>query len=597
MRLWCGLRHEARCHMHLRSEDGFTLFELLIVLVILPIVLAGIVVALIGILQNESTTFSRTSDTADAQISSANFIRDVQNASLITTGSAPGSIPCSNDAGTYPPAGSTPLLGLQWSDATSRTISDAYVNHNFTLTSGIPSSPGQALFTQADVGALVTGTGNGAPYIQTNTYIIAPVTSKTVALTLKTNPPPAGPVSVVISSTSNFEATYWMVPSGSSAQLVRMFCSTSAQGNSFISEEVLAHDLPASQGLATVTCGPNWSSAADLPASDCTSGYLANHSVPTAGITDVSIASDEPGSTYNFNLSATPRSTNPNSQGLSTNAGASDATALLVTGSGPSLTVPGSLTVNGELTFTQAASVSGSGNLTVNPGPIQEFSCTTTGGCNKVTSQFTGSCNCGGTAANLSYRISPPTITPPLTSITPVGSCTTSGSNTDCQPGYYANAVSVSGNITFENGNYDFAKSVSISPGTSSTPSVNFGSGQYTFESGLNVGASMSVTGYGVFFYQLGGSLAMGAGDTIISSAPSSGPYVGLLIYQPSTNGLPMTLDSSAAPIVNTYDGAVEAPSASVTLGSSNDQFKVDSLVANTLTLGSSAVIVVLGPN
>src|SRR5580704_6506374 len=114
-----GVKRQVRTHRiarNHRGEDGFSLIELVIVMVILPIVVGGIAVALIGILENESTTFNRVSDSADASITAANFARDVQNASSISTGLGGQ---CTN--GGSPPSGGSLLLGLQWGETTFRT--------------------------------------------------------------------------------------------------------------------------------------------------------------------------------------------------------------------------------------------------------------------------------------------------------------------------------------------------------------------------------------------------------------------------------------------------------------------------------------------
>ena len=70
------------------GEGGFTLIELLIVVIILPIVIGGATLAVTAVLTNTKGTSNRISDSADAQITSAVYVRDVQSASLATTDSA-----------------------------------------------------------------------------------------------------------------------------------------------------------------------------------------------------------------------------------------------------------------------------------------------------------------------------------------------------------------------------------------------------------------------------------------------------------------------------------------------------------------------------
>ena len=70
------------------DEAGFTLVELLVVLVILPLLLGAIAVALIVSLENTGSTSNRLSDSVNAQTTSAYFVRDVQGATWITTKSS-----------------------------------------------------------------------------------------------------------------------------------------------------------------------------------------------------------------------------------------------------------------------------------------------------------------------------------------------------------------------------------------------------------------------------------------------------------------------------------------------------------------------------
>jgi prepilin-type N-terminal cleavage/methylation domain-containing protein len=68
-----------------RSEAGFTLLELLVVLVIIPLILGAIAMALIVSFNNQAATSNRLSDSVNAQVTSLFFQRDVQGASYVTT--------------------------------------------------------------------------------------------------------------------------------------------------------------------------------------------------------------------------------------------------------------------------------------------------------------------------------------------------------------------------------------------------------------------------------------------------------------------------------------------------------------------------------
>ena len=71
------------------GDEGFTLIELLVVVLVLPLVVGAISVAMIAVFKLQTGVSNRISGSGDAQIASANFVRDVQNAATITTLSTP----------------------------------------------------------------------------------------------------------------------------------------------------------------------------------------------------------------------------------------------------------------------------------------------------------------------------------------------------------------------------------------------------------------------------------------------------------------------------------------------------------------------------
>lgn len=100
-------RARARRMSSLGEEAGVTLVELLVVMVIMPIVVGAIAFALVEVLTQQATVSKSLSDTADAQIVSANYIKDVQQTQQITT-----SPTAACGAGTQ-------VLGLEWGGYTS----------------------------------------------------------------------------------------------------------------------------------------------------------------------------------------------------------------------------------------------------------------------------------------------------------------------------------------------------------------------------------------------------------------------------------------------------------------------------------------------
>ena len=93
-----------------------TLIELLVVMVILPLVVGAIATVIIASLKNDTGISTRLSDSHDAQITSAYFVRDVQSTGVLTTRSSP----------TWCGSG-TQVLGLQWQRNTGSTAIVSYV--------------------------------------------------------------------------------------------------------------------------------------------------------------------------------------------------------------------------------------------------------------------------------------------------------------------------------------------------------------------------------------------------------------------------------------------------------------------------------------
>jgi prepilin-type N-terminal cleavage/methylation domain-containing protein len=84
-----GSCSRSNCWRKRREDDhGFTMVELLIVLVILPIVVGALSYGLLSIFSLQSGVSSRLTDTEDAQVVAANYANDVQSAYNITTESA-----------------------------------------------------------------------------------------------------------------------------------------------------------------------------------------------------------------------------------------------------------------------------------------------------------------------------------------------------------------------------------------------------------------------------------------------------------------------------------------------------------------------------
>lgn len=89
-----------------RDDEGFTLIEMIVSIVVLTVLIGAITLALITVLTLSGTATKSISDTAGAQVVSASLTNDVQSASQITTSPSLPNTQCGTG---------TQLLGVEWS--------------------------------------------------------------------------------------------------------------------------------------------------------------------------------------------------------------------------------------------------------------------------------------------------------------------------------------------------------------------------------------------------------------------------------------------------------------------------------------------------
>ena len=151
------------------DEAGFTLIELVIVVVILPIVIGGIAAALLSVFGLQDQTQNRVGDSNDEQVSSSTFNKDVQSAQQIETATTPA-------CGT---SGQTQLVGLEWAlDANGNydTVVSYVVTQSGTAnwlvrqicTTGASATPTSSRVVSHDAGT-PTVTFNPSGFIAPNT--------------------------------------------------------------------------------------------------------------------------------------------------------------------------------------------------------------------------------------------------------------------------------------------------------------------------------------------------------------------------------------------------------------------------------------------
>lgn len=269
------------------GEEGFTLIELVIVLVILPLVMGAVAVVLITTLQDSAGVSTRISESVDSQITSAFYVRDVQSAQFVTT-SATAAAPWAAVAGGSV-CGSGPstaiVVSLAWASGTTLgtgTTAETVVTYRKTAQAqGSGSVSGSTLTSTAPV---FSSGDVGQPVVQTDGSLI-PVGTTIKAVTSPTTATLSNP------ATSSGPVHFAVGP-----MLVRDFC----KGASTPSSVTTSHDFFTPFLRAVVSCGTASSTCA----------HAGTTWVPAEGVTTVDLAVMEPSGHYDYNVSATPRVSN-----------------------------------------------------------------------------------------------------------------------------------------------------------------------------------------------------------------------------------------------------------------------------------------------
>jgi Flp pilus assembly protein TadG len=111
--------------------------------------------------------------------------------------------------------------------------------------------------------------------------------------------------------------------------------------------------------------------------------------------------------------------------------------------------------------------------------------------------------------------------------------------------------------------------------------------GTYVIDGSLSLTGNVSMTGTGVTLVLLGSTSTSLTGNSALNlTAPTSGPYDGILIDQPSSNANALSLTGNSG---STLEGIIYAPSAAVTMtGNSGSNICAD-FVVGSLTLTGNA--------
>jgi uncharacterized repeat protein (TIGR03803 family) len=153
------------------------------------------------------------------------------------------------------------------------------------------------------------------------------------------------------------------------------------------------------------------------------------------------------------------------------------------------------------------------------------------------------------------------------------------------------------GAVSYSSGTPALNSGIYSSITVSGTASLKFNPGIYVIEGGgLSVSGSGSLSGTGVFLFNAGssyngttdggtfGSILLGGKGTISLSAPTSGPYAGVVLFQSPSNTRALSLGGNGT---GGLTGTIYAPSA--TVGLSGNAQLMGSLVASALSVTANA--------
>lgn len=482
-------------------DSGFTLIELLVSLTILSVIMGAIAAAVIVGVRTAQTTTNRLSDTTDAEITSAYYVRDVQGATyLIAPTGAPTAPYSATSPEVCPPSNpGTLLLGVYHPEITiSSTIEQP------TLDVGYWEQNGSITRYDCSLSSTYTATETSAAVIAQ--HVVATNSS-------------TGAIEPAVIEPAEFQSTTSWVPAVATTYITGV---TTSGGKTVLTLESVTGLASSGDVNVATTLGNVLLTGCSLDSINFTytcspaSGTIsAGQQISQNSISDVSISvTQAPTPTlnqssatgqveYHYSLSAAPRLQAP-----------WGAAAGLTSAGGISPYVPGSGgTAQTLLTLSQSGvNLSGHNTLTVDSGGAQVDA---------------GSASCGGSS---STSISPSTGftgSPGVTS-----SCQTIYPGTyqpdplapylpSCAPaeadGY---TTSTGGVLTYTPGRY--TATISIPSSTKSV--VYFEPGVYELDGGISVKSSSGIeiapdaTG-GILFYVPGTNTTAGCDSASTSSA------------------------------------------------------------------------------
>jgi prepilin-type N-terminal cleavage/methylation domain-containing protein len=536
------------------SDAGFTLIELLLVMVVLPILMGAVVAVIITSLDDQSSVATRLADSADSQVTSAFYVRDVQSAAYMTTTSSPTSTPWTTPStcGT----GSSLVLGLEWPSGSSQDVV-SYWQSNLSSAADGASTAGSRSFTSATASIAVGDVGKGI--VETDSRGVIPFGTTVSGIS---------PTTHTLTLSSALSTTQTSISFVLAPQLVRNFCS----GSSTATTTAVSQDFFAPTTQAVITC------ASGAPAT-CSGSSTTWE--PTTGVSSITLAIKEPSGQYNYALTGVPRIVS----------GATGST----TGGGGGQTIPPFLMLGGGDVVNQSSgSITVDGNAVINGGYFNQsngtFTVTGTGNSIETTdSPASSACTpspatCKNISVSSVTSISP-AVDDPLKSVADP----TQGTSRGCPSG-----GTLSGTVTLQPGEYTCALTAETSA------NVTLQAGVYELDGGLSMSSNTSLTGFGVLLYvpcnsantgygqdtwapSCSGTLSLQSAKVNVSPLTGTSAYAGLWYWQNGGDANQINLKGPSATV--TFGGFLYAPGAIVSLQSGTNGMVMGGTIASGIQM------------
>ena len=567
-----------------RGSEGFTLVELLVVMIIMPLVIGATAAAIIVAERNSGTTQSRLVDSTSAQINSEYYASDVQGAQFVTTnGAVTSPVPvCVNPNLTSP----TLVLGL-YRPATSTvdTTPPQQLSNGLSVGYWLTSDSPPQLVRDA-----CTVTTSGGPTYYSEVPISDDVT-------------PSGVTTAISPSQFGSAASSVWTPTSSPSTTVTS--ATLLTGPSF------SLHVASSLGFATggsvslffngafvppLTCLPSTPTALTCSGGDglttAPAGAIVTQQV---SISAINLSVTEPGSSYIYSLHASPRAWSTAQIGPAPSG--SPYAAALVSLTNLSVSGSASITVNGNANIGGATNVSGGAGARITAyGNVNTNGATTCGVGIKVLSGGPNGTNlCNGSATT------PVPVGDPLANYipTPFPTLTNRGCRSDVNG-------ATNGSFTLQPGTYSCPPGVALNVQRSVI--VTLSPGVYQFQGGINVQGNGQLLvgsgGGGALLYVSSGPVTFSNGVTVnippLTSAQSTAVFgttalQGVWLWQDASDSQGASLIGNEEGVSgNPPTGTAYLPGAAVTI-SNSAAITTGRIIAKSVTGSGNSPITLTG--